>query len=339
MKLQKISLTPEQVDINFKFYFYLKEITGTGIKLSEIQIAKLLELINMSDKFEISKQLLEKYCEENIRNEAKKENMLTLLSGIESELHVRLLSFALKLLLAKPLLLEESKLSTLSESILDESVSRLSLEYDTFSKNKPYYVRVNGALLSLYFFQRVENGDSGFMSDATDVFINELIKEYNLLKQSGLEPNQIFMLVFTESVNQSIRSLAGVGYEERITDILIAMGIDRDKITKIHDENDSSTEFDMFFELDGKTYGLGAKRTLRERYKQFIKTGFMSKLDVMVQVTLGIDLTETKAKSIRQHEVYLFVADEVYSSKKYLHEIDGVYPASQFTIQTLKNLK
>jgi hypothetical protein len=46
-------------------------------------------------------------------------------------------------------------------------------------------------------------------------------------------------------------------------------------------------EFELFFELDGRTYGIGAKRTLRERYKQFIKTSHTSKIDVMIEITLG----------------------------------------------------
>ena len=36
----------------------------------------------------------------------------------------------------------------------------------------------------------------------------------------------------------------------------------------------------------------------------------MSKIDVMIQITLGLDLNEEKAKIINQNGVYLFVADK-----------------------------
>ena len=111
-----------------------------------------------------------------------------------------------------------------------------------------------------------------------------------------------------------------------------------DNITKTHDLNDSSTEFDFFFEIYGKTYGIGAKRTLRERYKQFIKTAQMSQIDIMIEITLGIDLTLEKVKSIRNHNVFLFVADEVYQNNQYLQNYIGVYSAKDLTIDTLKEL-
>ena len=65
----------------------------------------------------------------------------------------------------------------------------------------------------------------------------------------------------------------------------------------------------------------------------------MNKLDVMIEITLGTDLRENIAKSIREHGVYLFVADEVYESKKYLQEIDGIYPASELNSELLKTIK
>ena len=161
---------------------------------------------------------------------------------------------------------------------------------------------------------------------------------YIKLTKKGVEPNQIFMLLFSESINQSIISSAGVSYEDRIKNILINIGISNENIVKNHDENDSSTEFDFFFKHKGKSFGIGAKRTLRERYKQFIKTSHMSKLDVMIEITLGTDLRENIANSIREHGVYLFVADEIYSSKKFLQNTDGIFPASQLTLDLLEKL-
>jgi len=47
-------------------------------------------------------------------------------------------------------------------------------------------------------------------------YISDLSKKAKKFKKNGLEPNQIFMLMFSESVNQSIISDSGTNYEERI---------------------------------------------------------------------------------------------------------------------------
>ena len=142
--------------------------------------------------------------------------------------------------------------------------------------------------------------------------------------------------MFSESINQSIISDSGSNYEDRILSVLSSIGIE--KIEKTHDKDHSSTEFDFFFELKNKTYGIGAKRTLRERYKQFIKTAQMTEIDVMIEITLGIDLTEEKVKAIRNHHVVLFIAHEVYSANKYLQDIEGVYSSNELTVETLEQL-
>jgi len=64
----------------------------------------------------------------------------------------------------------------------------------------------------------------------------------------------------------------------------------------------------------------------------------MTTIDVMIEITLGIDLTEEKVKAIRNHNVFLFIADEVYNSYQYLRDIDGVYPSTDLTIEVLERL-
>jgi hypothetical protein len=59
----------------------------------------------------------------------------------------------------------------------------------------------------------------------------------------------------------------------------------------------------------------------------------------MIEITLGLDLTEEKAKSIRNHGVYIFVAEEVYNQRKYLQDMDGVFSASDFNINEIVKLK
>jgi len=238
----------------------------------------------------------------------------------------------------KDLLLQEAKFKDLLDISRLENLDPLSLEYDKITIYSPYSTRVNGALLSLIFFNKLENRETNFISKDAELFIQNLSKNAIYLKDKGVEPNQIFMLMFNESINQSIISDSGSNYEERILSVLTSIGIDENKIQKMHDKDDSSTEFDFFFELKNKTYGIGAKRTLRERYKQFIKTAQMTTIDVMIEITLGIDLTKEKVKAIRNHHVFLFVADEVYISEQYLQDIDGVYSSKDLTIDILESL-
>lgn len=147
------------------------------------------------------------------------------------------------------------------------------------------------------------------------------------------------MLILNESINQSIISDSGSDYEERIKNKLISIGIQEENIEKKHDEEDSSTEFDFFFIFEERSYGIGAKRTLRERYKQFIKTSQMSKLDVMIEITLDVDLSEEKVKAIRKHGIYLFVADETYQQFQYLQQTNGVYSCNDLNTELLKELQ
>ena len=144
------------------------------------------------------------------------------------------------------------------------------------------------------------------------------------------------MLMFNESIDQSIKSDSGSNYEDRIFSVLNKIGIIN--ISKTHDKNDKSTEYDFFFEIDGKTFGIGAKRTLRERYKQFIKTSITSKIDISIEITLGIDLNEEKAKIIASHGSFIFVSDEIYQIKDFLKANNRVFSVKDLNITTLKKL-
>lgn len=255
------------------------------------------------------------------------------------EVDFKLFSFSIRLFLIKDLLLELAKLRQRNNEEILRNIDPLSLEYDKITVYQPYSTRVEGALLSLLFFDCLENGGSSILEDKFDgAYIQTLASIAKELKQHGVESNQIFMLMFSESINQSIISDSGNNYEDRIKTKLISIGIQQEDIKKKHDENDKSTEFDFFFILEGRSYGIGAKRTLRERYKQFIKTSQMSELDVMIEITLGIDLTEEKVRAIRQYGVYLFVADEVYLQFEYLQNIKGVYSVKHINLELLRNL-
>lgn len=336
MKIEKIKIEDRVFDVNLVFYNFLKKITQS--KLSERNINDLLSVYysNIKVDTEILKELFVARVDETIQRQTKSQ-IYDLIADIYSE-NLKIFIFALKLNLIKGLLLQEAKLTQTLKLKELEGLNQLSIKYDKVSTQVAYATRISGALLSLLFFEKLKDS-SNFIAESTSEFVSDLINEYQEIIKLGVEPNQIFMLLFGESINQSITSSAGASYEDRIKEILISIGVPSDDIKKIHDESDSSTEFDFFFNLSGRTYGISAKRTLRERYKQFTRTAHMSKLDVMIEITLGTDLRETVAKAIRNHGVYLFVADEVYEAQKYLQHIEGIYPANKLTKELLSALK
>jgi len=341
MKIEKLEINKEEFDINLKFYFFLKYLLKT--QLSNEQVATLLKIYTINNKIKEIQEIISEILEKTITKTTKKalhqkNHLEAILDEVYTSLDLKLFIFSLKLYVIKDLLLQEAKLKSLLDITKLERIDPLSLEYDKITIYSPYATRINGALLSLIFFDKLESKQTNFMSNDAEEFINQLSKYALDLKSEGVEPNQIFMLMFSESINQSIISDSGSNYEDRILNVLTSIGINKDKITKEHDKDDSSTEFDFFFEINNKTYGIGAKRTLRERYKQFIKTAQMSDIDVMIEITLGIDLTKEKVNAIRNHDVYLFVADEVYQSYNYLQSTEGVFSSKDLNIPTLKKL-
>lgn len=334
MYLEKLIIPEQKFTLNFKLYFWLKYLVK--VKLTQQQIATLLILIKTHQHdLEALFTSFEVFIDEKLRVN-KAELFLTLISKIENTLEVEVFLFGLRLYLIKDLLLAEAKISRFAKEYTGSTPELLSVSYDNISVDKPYATRVHGALLSLVFFDRLEKGQTNFMSADAQTFMQELSKDAISLKKQGLEPNQIFMLMFSESINQSITSESGSNYEDRIAQVLRKIGVVDFK--KVHDDKDKSTEFDFFFELEGRTFGIGAKRTLRERYKQFIKTAMTSNIDVMIEITLGLDLTPEKAKTIVAHGTKIFVADEIYLSRHFLQQIEGVFSVKDLTLETLKTL-
>jgi hypothetical protein len=339
VKIEKLEINKTKFDINLKFYFFLKYLVKT--KLTDSQSNEILKVCVLNSKmnFKITTSKVIKYIEDKIKTNSPKQKLIfELIDEINTDIDLKLFIFSLKLYMIKDLLLQEAKLKDLLDISKLGNLDPLSLEYDKITIYNPYSTRINGALLSLIFFDKLDNKETNFISKEAESFIENLSKFAIDLKNKGVEPNQIFMLMFNESINQSIISDSGSNYEDRILSVLTSIGIDESKIKKTHDKDDSSTEFDFFFELKNKTYGIGAKRTLRERYKQFIKTAQMTTIDVMIEITLGIDLTEEKVKAIINHNVILFVADEIYKSYPYLKDIDGVYPSTDLTMEVLEGL-
>ena len=278
----------QRSDINLNFNSFFKHI----VKLSpnDTQIDAMLENINLlkNGKIDFIAKDLEKIFLKKSKNSnshnAKIEQIRDITSRFRGIDDIELFIFSIELYQMKDLLLQEAKITKSSELENLINLDPLSLAYDKISILKPYTTRVSSALLALLFFDKLDKKETNFMSESSYEFIAKLSKSAIKFKSIGLEPNQIFMLMFSEVVNQSIISDSGSNYESRILSVLNKNGISN--INKNHDKNDKSTEFDFFFEIDGKTYGIGAKRTLRERYKQFIKTAITSKIDVMIEELL-----------------------------------------------------
>lgn len=337
MKLNKLVIDENKLDLNFKFYLFLKELNGTR-GISEKEIDKLLET-HLYYTGNIKAFLITfRNTIETFTSLQKKETLFTLMSHITEEVDLITFMFVLKLLQIKPLLLAQAKLMASTRHFDKKGLHPLSLAYDSFGKHNSYYVRVSGALVSLLFFTLIEEESETVLCDVSKDYLRSIFEEFKCLKQYGLEPNEIFMLMFSESMSQSIKSLAGSSYEDIIYNVLINLAIPEGSIKRTHDEIDKSTEYDFFFNLKGYSYGISAKRTLRERYKQFIKTSYTSTIDVMIEITLGIDLTREKATIIREYGVFLFVADEIYQMYSYLQDIEGIFPVSSLTLKKLKEL-
>ena len=331
--ITKLKLKESRVDINLQFYFFLKLIVK--LKPSDKQVLNILENINLFQNDLIL--LSEKNEQIFLKSQNKLINIKLISERVINLDNLRLFEFSLKLYKIKDLLLQEAKVSELLDVDKLSKLHPLSLEYDKISLLRPYKTRINGALLSLLFFEKLNSGQINFMSEKSCNFILSLSKEAKKFKRKGIESNQIFMLIFTESINQSIISDSGSNYEERIKSILITEGIEN--IQKKHDNNDKSTEYDFFFDIDGKSYGIGAKRTLRERYKQFIKTSLTSKIDITIEITLGIDLNESKAKTIVSHKTFIFVSDEIYQERVFLQKTKGIYSVKDLNYKILKSLQ
>lgn len=332
MKIEKLHIPKEKIDINLNFYFFLKHIVK--LKPSNKQVLQVLENINL---FENNIDgLIERFNDIFVKSQKKIEIIEEISLRLINPQDIEIFDFSLRLYQIKDLLLQEAKISETLDLNSLSGLDPLSLEYDKISVLKPYKTRVSGALLSLLFFEKLNSDKINLLSIDSISVLTQLSKQVKELQCQGLESNQIFMLMFSESINQSIISDSGSNYESRILSVLNKNGIKN--ISKTHDKDDKSTEYDFFFEIDGKTYGIGAKRTLRERYKQFIKTAHTSKIDVSIEVTIGLDLNLEKAKTIIQHDTYIFVADEVYNSRDYLKNMEKVYSAKYLNMETLKKL-
>lgn len=335
--MNQVFQSADERDPNYRLYLLLKEFNG-GQGLSDRLHRLFLEvLIQDNLNFECALSDVKKIIKD-MKSSTRHDNLERITSILNSELDFVLLRFSVCLLSVKEVLLEQAKSIKPMPSSTSQS-HKLSLENDNEGKKAVYLGRVSSSLLAREFFDKLREGDQKYVASFAGEISSVLISDFTYLEGNGVHALEMFMLMFSESVNQGIRSGAGVNYEDRILEMLLSLGIERDKIRKVHDSSDDSTEFDFLFTHKARNYGIGAKRTLRERYKQFIKTARELDCQVMIEITLGIDLPETKAKTITGYGVHLFVADEIYKENAYLQYMEMIYPVSMFSLSTLESLK
>ncbi|MBR3199246.1 MAG: hypothetical protein IKG27_04450 [Bacilli bacterium] len=324
---------------NLLLYTILKNLIKC--KLSDNKFIELEGII--TNHRQLGANGLIEVLKEHVVKESVKtyEDYLTLINLCDDDnfdMWCDLTILSIELLLSKRSLLDEVK--EYSNSQYDRSIAdiedKLSLGYDYINLEKPYGQRVVSALLVSIFTD--SSRDKEIVLDAsknTVKNISELI-DYNE-KKYLVNVNNILMIVIDESVNQSIISTAGGSYEDRVASVLKEIS-DR-VIPHAHDKFINSVEYDYIFELDGKLYGVNAKRTLRERYKQNFEDVNQLSVDAMFLVTLGTDLNQEKLNNIMQrHGYYVVVAQEVYDNHDYFKNNKRVISSKNFNAESLRKL-
>ncbi len=292
---------------NLLFYTILKALVQC--KLSNGKIITLKQLISENKDME-STALISFLSDKVVKNTVKTYenyiNMLNLCTPDNHEMWKDLMILALELLMIKPLLLEESKLyaNRRYEHDISAIKDKLSLQYDIINLEKPYGQRVINALL--VYTITYQDRENEFFLEETEASVKQIsdLIEYNKNKY-GICTDNIFMIIMDESTNQSIISLAGGSYEERVENAIYK--ITEDVRNHVKDRNIPSVEYDYVFTLNGKKYGVSAKRTLRERYKQNFEDVDTLSVDGVFVITLGIDVNPEKLTNILQRHGYFIV--------------------------------
>lgn len=334
-----MNITELEYRNNLLFYTILKDLLKC--KLREKRLLNLEELIEHNKNLSCNKMkqlLLNGIVKENTKVYDDFMIFLNLANEDNFEMWKELVLVSIELLLAKDLILEESK--TYARIKYKEKIDRikdkLSLEYDMSNLEYPYGQRVISSLL-VYVLTNVEREDEFILETSKNTIKVLNTKLKSIVKKYMININNMFMIIIDESINQSIKSDAGQSYENRVYNLLLNIS---DKVENhSHDEMISSVEYDFTFYIDGRKYGVSAKRTLRERYKQnFEDVNFLT-VDAMFLITLGIDLNEDKLNNILQKNgQFVIVANEVYEAKEYLRNNPRVLSSKNINMKIIKEI-
>jgi len=180
----KIDISDDYFDINLRLYVTLKLLVKC--KLTDNQLSELLSLnILEDDPLEDSVLLIEHFVNNSLRSLKKQLALQRIIDQLKSKNDLLILLFSLKLMSIKDLLLAEAKLKHNVFSKKLKELHPLSLEYDRLTVHRPYSTRVQGALLALILFDKLEKGETNFLTLQTEVFLKNLSKEAIKLKGLG----------------------------------------------------------------------------------------------------------------------------------------------------------
>lgn len=222
------------LDYSFKnsllFYTILKMLIQT--KLSDAKLILLQSKItsnlleNYTNSNEFKKFLL--YSEDIIKySNAKRNEYETLINSITDE-NINnwkiFCDFAIDLLLIKDLIISVSK-AYLNDKIIEnnkKTKDKLSIEFDLANLNMPYGLRVIASIIVSNILD--ENRENLFLLARTNKKIENLnFKIMNLKKEYKISANNIYSLIISESINQSIKSDAGCSYESRFYETILPL--------------------------------------------------------------------------------------------------------------------
>ena len=335
--MKKININDKKNDINNKLYFFLKKITQS--KVSE---SRRNEIIKACEDYEDNyKKFLNalKIIIKNIKNKESACDLKLIHDDINQKEDVYILEVSLRLLKIKTILIKETSIIIEDkEEKLTQKYHPLSLSYDNITSRQSYESRVGATLYTKKFFEMMEKNIFDFFDEEINEYIKKTENKIKKLKKQGVEAYSVFMIILLESLQQRNKSTAGGDYEKRTYNVLLKT-IKEESITKHkHDPKKKHIEYDYIIKIKNKIIGIGAKRTSRERYKQFLNTKDHIEADVMIHITLGIDMTENKLNTIASSGAYVFVSDEIYEGKPYLQESKHAYKCSSLDKKTLQKI-
>lgn len=327
----------QKLEVNKVLYKFLKKAVSPSALGNSLGNAILSSLINNRNySLTINKALLNDNINNSKLGANKKDEAHLLLSDITTENDLISLRFALTIMATKNVILAKFNLPI--EQTISSNIHPLSREYDRVGSDRVFYSRAYGALLSLSCFENMKKTSKSCPLQSVEYDIWKILcEDFKLLQKNGVEINQMFTMLLTETMQQSGKSVSGQEYEDRIREILIKENVSIE-FFKGKDSKNSALEYDLLFEHKGKKYGIGAKRTLRERYKQFMPKPNMD-ADILIAITIGNDLNENKSKTITDSGSYIFVADEVYQENTFLQQNAKIFKGSDFNLKTLESLK
>ena len=321
-------ITEEKYENNLLFYTILKNLLQC--KAKEEKLILFQSFINENKENYINKAndlkahlLLSNY----VPNSSKEVFGLLLqtLNNSNFDMWIDLVDCAIELMIFKNLILEETNayISLKSQTIEKNIKDKLSLKYDISKLELPYGKRVISSLLT--FVLTDTERDRNFVLQTSNKIAKSIYTKINNVSANyHINCNNMMMLIVSESVNQSIKSEAGSSYEDRILSILAGRVNNLEK--HVHDKNIPAVEYDYKFDYEGYTFGISAKRTLRERYKQNHEDTTLLEVDYVIAITLGVDLNEDKMNNILQKKGnYIVVAEEIYDENPYLISNNKVY--------------